>query len=81
MIENAGAVFIPCDGYDFEMEDKDNADRVGKDQAFAVELLASSTLALGEAVIEKITELQPLAGTERTQGFLLNGGCDSESSS
>lgn len=58
-IENAGAVFIPCDGYDFEMEDKENADRVGKDQAFAVELLVSSTLALDEMVTEKITELKP----------------------
>ncbi len=58
-IENAGAVFVPCDGYDFEMEDKENADRVGKDQAFAVELLVSSTLALDEMVTEKIAELQP----------------------
>lgn len=58
-IENAGAVFIPCDEYDFEMEDKENADRVGKDQAFAVELLVSSTLALDTMVTEKIAELQP----------------------
>ena len=58
-IENAGAVFIPCDGYDFEMEDKENADRVGKDMAFAVELLVASTLALDEMVTEKITELKP----------------------
>ena len=58
-IENVGATFIPCDGYDFEMEDKENADRVGKDQAFAVELLVSSTLALDEMVTEKINELQP----------------------
>ena len=58
-IEDAGAVFIPCDGYDFEMEDKENADRVGKDQAFAVELLVSATLALDEMVTEKITELEP----------------------
>ena len=58
-IENSGAVFIPCDGYDFEMEDKENADRVGKDQAFAVELLVSSTLALDKMVTEKIAELQP----------------------
>ena len=34
-IERAGAVFIPCDGCDFEMEDKENADRVGKDKVFA----------------------------------------------
>ena len=58
-LENAGAVFIPCDGYDFEMEDKENADRVGKDQAFAVELLVSSTLALDEMVTEKIAKLNP----------------------
>ncbi len=58
-IENAGAVFIPCDAYDFEMEDKENADRVGKDPAFAVELLVSSTLALDGMVTEKIRELEP----------------------
>ncbi len=58
-IENVGAIFIPCDGYDFDMEDKENADRVGKDQAFAVELLVSSTLALDEMVTKKIRELQP----------------------
>lgn len=58
-IENAGATFIPCDEYDFEMEDKENADRVGKDQAFAVELLVSSTLALDDMVTEKIAELAP----------------------
>jgi MGT family glycosyltransferase len=58
-IENAGATFIPCDEYDFEMEDKENADRVGKDQAFAVELLVSSTLALDGMVTEKIAVLQP----------------------
>ena len=38
-IESAGATFIGCDGYDFDMEDKDNADRVGKDKVFATELL------------------------------------------
>ena len=58
-IEAAGAVFISCDGYDFDMEDKDNADRVGKDKAFATELLVSSTLALDEMTTEKIGEIQP----------------------
>ena len=58
-IENAGAIFIPCDEYDFEMDDKENADRVGKDQAFAVELLVSSTLALDKMVTQKITKIQP----------------------
>lgn len=58
-IEQAGAVFIGCDGYDFEMEDKDNADRVGKDKVFATELLVSSTLALDDMTSEKIGEIQP----------------------
>lgn len=58
-IEKTGAVFISCDGYDFEMEDKENGDRVGKDMAFATELLVSSTLALDEMVSEKVSAIMP----------------------
>ena len=58
-IESTGAEFISCDGYDFEMEDKENADRVGKDKVFATELLVSSTLALDEMTTEKIKEIKP----------------------
>jgi len=58
-IEEAGAVFVGCDGYDFEMEAKDNADRVGKDKAFATELLVSSTLALDEMTTEKVQDIKP----------------------
>ena len=58
-IEASGAVFIGCDGYDFEMEDKENADRVGKDKVFATELLVSSTLALDEMTTQKIGEIKP----------------------
>ena len=58
-IESAGAVFIGCDGYDFEMEDKGNADRVGKDKVFATELLVSSTLALDEMTTKKLGEIRP----------------------
>ncbi|MBR2533069.1 MAG: glucosyltransferase [Lachnospiraceae bacterium] len=58
-IEQAGAQFIGCDGQDFEMEDKGNADRVGKDKAFAAELLVSSTLALDDMTTEKIEEIRP----------------------
>ena len=58
-IERAGAVFIGCDAYDFDMEDKENADRVGKDKAFATELLVSSTLALDEMTTRKVEELKP----------------------
>ena len=58
-IEAAGAHFIPCDGYDFEMEDKENGARVGKDKAFATELLVSATLALDEMAAEQIARIQP----------------------
>lgn len=58
-IERAGAVFIGCDGIDFEMEDKENADRVGKDKVFATELLVSATLALDAMTTEKIAEIKP----------------------
>ncbi len=58
-IESAGAAFISCDGYDFEMEDKENADRVGKDKVFATELLVSSTLALDDMTTRKIEEIRP----------------------
>ncbi|MBR1986081.1 MAG: glucosyltransferase [Mogibacterium sp.] len=58
-IESAGATFISCDGFDFEMEDKDNADRVGKDKVFATELLVSSTLALDEMTARVIGEIRP----------------------
>ena len=58
-IEQAGAVFIPCDGYDFDMEDKENADRVGKDKVFATELLVSSTLALDEMTSRFVEEIRP----------------------
>ena len=58
-IEAAGATFIPCDGYKFEMEDKENADRVGKDMAFASEMMVSSTLALDEMTTENIKEIRP----------------------
>lgn len=58
-IERAGATFIGCDGYEFEMEDKGNADRVGKDKVFATELLVSSTLALDEMTSRMIDEIKP----------------------
>jgi MGT family glycosyltransferase len=58
-IERAGATFIGCDGYDFDMEDKENADRVGKDKVFATELLVSSTLALDEMSTRMIREIEP----------------------
>ena len=58
-IESAGATFISCDGYDFEMEDKGDADRVGKDKVYATELLVSSTLALDEMTSRFVEEIRP----------------------
>lgn len=58
-IESAGATFIGCDGYDFDMEDKENADRVGKDKAFATELIVSSTLALDDMTSRAIDDIKP----------------------
>ncbi|MBR2548141.1 MAG: glucosyltransferase [Eubacterium sp.] len=58
-IESAGATFIGCDEYDFDMEDKDNSDRVGKDKVFATELLVSSTLALDEMTSRAIDDIKP----------------------
>lgn len=58
-IQQAGAQFISCDGYDFEMEDKENGDRVGKDMAFATELLVKSTLALDDMVAERVDRIGP----------------------
>ena len=58
-IEGAGATFISCDGYDFDMEDKGNADRVGKDKVYATELLVSSTLALDEMTARVLGEIRP----------------------
>ncbi|MCR5609464.1 MAG: glucosyltransferase [Lachnospiraceae bacterium] len=58
-LENAGAKFVSCDGYDFDMEDKENGDRVGKDMAFAVELLVCSTLSLDEMIAKNIEEIKP----------------------
>lgn len=58
-IERAGAVFISCDGFDFDIRDKNAADRVGKDIAFATELLVKATLALDEMISEKVKEIKP----------------------
>jgi MGT family glycosyltransferase len=58
-LEQAGAHVILCDGYDLEMQDKGNADRIGKDIAFSTELLVSSTLALDDMVAQQVAAIQP----------------------
>ncbi|MBQ8567980.1 MAG: glucosyltransferase [Oscillospiraceae bacterium] len=54
-----GAEFIGCDGIYPETESKETADRIGKDKAFAVEILISTALAYDEMISEKITEIKP----------------------
>ncbi len=58
-IERAGAEFVPCDSCNFEMEDKEYAEKVGKDMAFATELLVKSTLALDDMVAKKVAQIKP----------------------
>lgn len=58
-IEDTGAVFISCDGYDIDIEDENAADRVGKDMAFATKMLVRSTLALDDMVAKKVNEIKP----------------------
>lgn len=58
-IEKTGAFYISCDACGFDMKDKENTDRVGKDLAFATELIVNSTLSLDKMLGEKIEEIKP----------------------
>lgn len=58
-IENVGARFISCDGYDFQVPDKNSSDRAGKDMVYFVELIVKSTLALEDMVSQKVSEIKP----------------------
>lgn len=59
-IESAGAKFVSCDVYDVEknLEPKDAA-RIGKDLAFAIQILVDTTLALDDMVCKDMERLQP----------------------
>lgn len=59
-IEATGAKYISCDKYDIQMSLKpEDADRIGKDIEFSMEVLVNTTLALDEAVLEEMKEWQP----------------------
>lgn len=59
-IEAAGAAFIACDRYDFQMKlSKEDGARLGKDLAFSTELIVSMTLALDDAIIADMQQLKP----------------------
>ncbi len=59
-IEATGATFISCDPYDIQMNLKpEDAERIGKDLAFSMEVLVNTTLALDEAVLEDMKKWKP----------------------
>lgn len=59
-IEKTGAKYISCDKYDNEMNlEPEDADRIGKDIAFSMEVLVNTTLALDEAVLHQMQEWNP----------------------
>lgn len=59
-IEATGATFISCDQYDIEKNLKpEDAQRIGKDLAFSMEVLVNTTLALDEAVLEDMKKWKP----------------------
>lgn len=59
-IEGAGAEFIACDKYDREqgLNPKDAA-KVGKNLAFSMEILADTTLVLGDAACRDMERIKP----------------------
>lgn len=58
-IEEAGGFFICCDGYDLDIKYSKNSGKVGKDIAFSMGLIVSSTLALDEMVMRTVNEIKP----------------------
>lgn len=59
-IESAGARYISCDNYDIQMKlTPEDGERIAKDIAFSMEVLVNTTLALDEAVIEKMRTWMP----------------------
>jgi len=59
-IEDAGAVFIPCDQYDGEMKlSKAEGAKIGKDMALSIRVLVDTTLALDEIVCRHMAETCP----------------------
>jgi len=60
VIEEAGAVFIPCDSYNAELKlNQKEVARLGKDLAFSTRILVDTTLALDEMVCRDMQQLQP----------------------
>lgn len=59
-IENTGARFVSCDGFDAEQKiAPEEAARVGSDIVFSTKLLVDTTLALDETVCRQMEEFKP----------------------
>lgn len=60
VLEDAGAHFISCDGFDLGMDiDEDEASRVGKDIVLSTKLIVNTTLAMDEALEKDMAEIKP----------------------
>ena len=60
VIEETGAIFVPCDDFDppENLTAKDGA-KVAKDIAFATKVLVDTTLAMDDAIYENLLDIQP----------------------
>ena len=60
VIEDAGAVFVPCDAYDAQLGlTPRDGERIGKDLAFSTHVLVETTLALNDMVCRDMAAWQP----------------------
>ena len=60
MVEDAGAHYISCDGYDLKMDmSDDQADRVAKDILFSTQLIVNATLSMDEPIKKDMQEIRP----------------------
>ena len=59
-IEEAGAIFVSCDGFDQtgNLSAKDGA-KIAKDLAFATKVLVDTTLCLDDAIYEDLLKIKP----------------------
>ena len=59
-IKAAGAEYISCDAYDFQMKlSPEDAERISTDVAFSTTLLVNMTLAMDEALIGEMKQWKP----------------------
>ncbi len=59
-IEKAGAIFVPCDEYDAELNlSQDDGGKLAKDIVLSTKVLVNTTIALGEKIAEDMKEIKP----------------------